>query len=226
MKPSRMKGLADLGNVTEMRVRRFKSELLHVVMEGWPGKAHHGKLRGVLPVGASKKRFKMEQWKRFVWPFIWAAWSILIVLQIILSFFLHNQAGLPVLRHVGWITLTVSAVFGWLPIFAFRKKGGVPKGRSYIQTTVLVDSGIYAVVRHPQYLAGILLSLALILITQHWLIATIGVVAMVLNYLIALKADQELIEKFGDDYKRYMQKVPRMNFLLGLIQLLQRRRGE
>jgi protein-S-isoprenylcysteine O-methyltransferase Ste14 len=148
----------------------------------------------------------------------------LIVLQIILSFFLHNQAGLPVLRHVGWLTLTVSAVFGWLPIFAFRKKGGVPRGKSYIQTTVLVDSGVYAVVRHPQFLAGILLSLALILITQHWFIATIGVVAMVLNYFIALKADQQLTEKFGDDYKRYMQKVPRMNFLLGLIRLLRRKR--
>jgi len=168
----------------------------------------------------------MKQWKRLVWPFVWTAWSILIVLQIILSFFLHNQAGLPVLRHIGWITLTVSAVFGWLPIFAFRKKGGVSKGRSYIQTTVLVDSGIYAVVRHPQFLAGILLSLALVLITQHWLIAVIGVVAMVLNYRIALKADQELIGKFGDAYRRYMQKVPRMNFLLGLMRLLRRRKEE
>ena len=119
--------------------------------------------------------------------------------------------------------MAVSAVFGWVPIFAFRKKGGVSKGRSYIQTTVLVDSGIYAVVRHPQYLAGILLSLALILITQHWFIAMIGVVAMVLNYLIALKADQELIEKFGDDYIRYMDRVPRMNSLLGLIRLLSRK---
>jgi protein-S-isoprenylcysteine O-methyltransferase Ste14 len=168
----------------------------------------------------------MKQWTRVVWPFVWGAWSVLIVLQIILSFFLHNQAGLSVLRNIGWSTLAVSAVFGWLPILAFRKKGGVRKGKSYIQTTVLVDSGIYAVVRHPQYMSGALINLALILITQHWLIATIGVVAVVLNYFIALKADQELIEKFGDDYKRYMQKVPRMNFLAGLIRLLQRRKGE
>jgi protein-S-isoprenylcysteine O-methyltransferase Ste14 len=168
----------------------------------------------------------MKQWKRLVWPFVWTVWSILIVLQIILSFFLYNRAGLPILRHVGWITMAVSAVFGWLPIFAFRKKGGVAKGRSYIQTTVLVDSGVYAVVRHPQYLAVILLSLALILTTQHWFIATIGVVAMVLNYFIALKADQELTEKFGEDYKRYMQKVPRMNFLAGIMRLVRRRKGE
>jgi len=164
----------------------------------------------------------MKQWRRVVWPFVWGAWSVLIVLQIILSFFLYNQAGLPVLKHIGWITLAVSAVFGWLPILAFRKKGGVSKGKSYIQTTVLVDSGIYAVVRHPQYLAGILLSLALILITQHWLIAMIGIVAIVLNYLIALKADWEIIEKFGDEYRRYMQRVPRLNFVAGIIRLIRR----
>jgi protein-S-isoprenylcysteine O-methyltransferase Ste14 len=69
-----------------------------------------------------------------------------------------------------------------------------------------------------------LLSLALTLITQHWFIATIGAVAMVLNYLIALKADQELIEKFGEDYERYMQKVPRMNFLAGLMRLVRCRK--
>jgi protein-S-isoprenylcysteine O-methyltransferase Ste14 len=165
----------------------------------------------------------MKQWTRVVGPFVWGAWSVLIVLQIILSFFLYNQAGLPVLKHIGWSTLAVSAVFGWLPILAFRKKGGVSKGKSYIQTTVLVDSGIYALVRHPQYLAGALINLALMLITQHGLIATIGVVAVVLNYFIALKADHELIEKFGHDYKRYMQKVPRMNFLVGLIRMVGRR---
>jgi len=30
----------------------------------------------------------------------------------------------------------------------------------------------------------------------------------------------------GDDYKRYMQKVPRMNFVVGLIRLLKRRKIE
>jgi len=36
----------------------------------------------------------------------------------------------------------------------------------------------------------------------------IGVAAVVLNYATALKADQDLLNKFGDDYKRSMQKVP------------------
>ncbi len=99
----------------------------------------------------------------------------------------------------------------------------MPDGESYIKTTVLVDSGIYAIVRHPQYLAGMLLSLALILVSQHWIMVVIGVAAMGLNYAIAVRADQDLIEKFGDDYQRYMQQVPRMNFLLGMVRLLRRR---
>lgn len=50
-----------------------------------------------------------------------------------------------------------------------------------------------------------------------------GAEMRVLNYFTALKADQELIEKFGDDYRRYMQKVPRMNFFAGVIRLLRRK---
>ena len=165
----------------------------------------------------------MNQVKKNLWPFVWGLWSVLMVAAVILLFFLDNPAGLPGIRYLGWAVLVISAIFGWLPIFEFRGKGAVPDGESYIKTTVLVDSGIYAVVRHPQYLAGMLLSLALILVSQHWIMVVIGVVAMGLNYAIAVRADQDLIEKFGDDYQRYMQQVPRMNFLLGLVRWLRRR---
>jgi protein-S-isoprenylcysteine O-methyltransferase Ste14 len=36
--------------------------------------------------------------------------------------------------------------------------------------------------------------------------------------------DQRLIEKFGDAYVSYMERVPRMNFVLGLVRLLRQRR--
>jgi protein-S-isoprenylcysteine O-methyltransferase Ste14 len=164
----------------------------------------------------------MQRWERYLRTIVWGGWTVLIVSQVILAFFFHVE-GIRALRYIGWIIWTVGAVFGWLPIFTLRRKGSVPKGKSYVKTTVLVDSGIYAVVRHPQYLAGILLSLALILVTQHWLIMIIGAAAIVLNYIDILIADQGLIEKFGDDYKRYMERVPRVNFLLGFIRLLRSR---
>ena len=148
-----------------------------------------------------------------------------MIAQIVLAFF-FNIPGIQGLRYFGWAVLALSAVFGWMPIFAFRKKGGVAKGKSYVHTTVLVDSGIYTVVRHPQFLAMALINLALMLIAQHWLIVIIGAVSMVLLYLMAIKAEQYLIGKFGDDYKRYMQRVPRMNVFAGLTRLARCRERE
>jgi protein-S-isoprenylcysteine O-methyltransferase Ste14 len=162
------------------------------------------------------RELDMKQWQRYAWPVVW---TLLMVAQIALSFFLYNRTGLKIVENTGWVVLAVSAIFGWLPIFTLRKRGGVPKGKSYVHTTVLVESGVYAVVRHPQFLAGILLNLALILIAQNWIIAVIGVSAAVLGYLDALKADEGLIVKFGDVYKDYMRRVPRMNFLAGLVRL-------
>ena len=152
--------------------------------------------------------------------------GITMVLQIVLSFLLHNPAALPALRWVGYVIWTLSAIFGIVPIITFRVKGGVPKGKNYMHTTALVDSGIYAIVRHPQYLAGMLINLALALITQHWLIVTLGAVPAILTYLDTLRADQDGIEKFGDAYRQYMERVPRVNFVAGVIRLARRSRSD
>jgi protein-S-isoprenylcysteine O-methyltransferase Ste14 len=152
--------------------------------------------------------------------------TVTTVGQIILSFVLYNRDGSQLLRNAGWAVLCISALFGWLPIYAFRRKGGVPKGKSYVHTTVLVDSGIYAIVRHPQYLAGIMLSLALALIAQHWLVAALGLVAAVTHHVDTFYEEKSCIEKFGDAYGRYMESVPKMNFLTGLFRLIRRRAGQ
>jgi protein-S-isoprenylcysteine O-methyltransferase Ste14 len=153
----------------------------------------------------------------------WGLWIALAITQTILSFFLFNTSGLRGLRYAGWLIWAVMCIFALVPVVTLRGKGGVPKGRSYVDTTILVDSGIYAVVRHPQYLGFILLSIFLILLAQHWLITVIGIAAMAVVYAgIVPQADQANIEKFGDDYNSYMQRVPRLNFVLGIIWLLRR----
>jgi len=86
-----------------------------------------------------------------------------------------------------------------------------------------VDSGIYAVVRHPQYLSFMLISLFFILVVQHWLVAVVGIAAIASVYLgIVPQAEKVDIAKFGDDYRRYMQRVPRLNLVAGVIRLLRR----
>jgi protein-S-isoprenylcysteine O-methyltransferase Ste14 len=134
-------------------------------------------------------------------------------------FVFYNYYKLDFLLYAGWILLVFSVVIIFLAGGEFRKKGGAPKGKSIVHTTVVVDSGIYAVVRHPQYLGFILFILALVLMSQHWLSVFSGVVGSALFYKDVLREEQMSIEKFGDDYKRYMRKVPRMNLLLGIIRL-------
>jgi protein-S-isoprenylcysteine O-methyltransferase Ste14 len=148
--------------------------------------------------------------------------TIAAVGQIILAIVFYDPGGNAARINSGWIVLMISAVFGWLPIFTFRSKGQV-EGRSYINTTVLVDSGIYAIVRHPQYLAGILIGLALPLITLHWLVALLGLLVIVICYANAFDEEAGCIQKFGDEYRQYMQRVPRFNFVAGIARLIRSR---
>jgi protein-S-isoprenylcysteine O-methyltransferase Ste14 len=149
----------------------------------------------------------------------------LTVAQFIMAFVVR-QPGSEVLRWIGWILWWTGAVFGWLPIFTLRRRGGVAKGKSYVYTTALVDTGIYAIARHPQMgTAWLLMCIALMLVTQHWVSVVLGVPAMGLAYLDLLKADRRLVIKFGDAYRRYMERVPRVNFVSGIIRLIARRAG-
>lgn len=90
---------------------------------------------------------------------LWIAWGVALVAELVLLFVLPT-GSLRWLRVFGCVLFGLSAVFGWLPIFFFRRHGGVARGKSYMYTTALVTRGPYALVRHPQYLAGDLLALA------------------------------------------------------------------
>jgi len=152
--------------------------------------------------------------------------SLLFISQIIIGIYLLSEVSqIEILAYIGVGLYVFSGiVFGMLPTFEFRKKGGVMKGESYIHTTKLVDTGIYSIVRHPQYVTFILWAFAGMLLFQHWIIIIQGIPIIPLTYIDLIKADKDSIEKFGDDYKQYMKKVPRANFLLGIIWLLRRRR--
>ena len=147
--------------------------------------------------------------------------SVLTVAQVVLAFFLHGRNS-EALGWAGWICVWASGIFGILPIIAFRRKGGVPKGESYTKTTILVDTGIYGIVRHPQNgTAWLLINLGVMLIVRHWTSVVLGLASMGLVYADTFKADQYCIKKFGDEYERYMERVPKVNFVAGIIRYMQ-----
>ena len=173
----------------------------------------------------------MKQWEQSLF---FRVGRLLLRVQILLgliifcyNYFFQSYLGVGVLLHVGWLIGLAGLVFFLLGLYEFKKKGEAAKGKNFLLTTVLVDSGIYSVVRHPEYLGSMLLVLGSILISQHWLTLVLGVPLLMWFFAYVFpEADRDLIEKFGDNYERYMQNVPSINLLVGVIRLLKRRKRE
>jgi protein-S-isoprenylcysteine O-methyltransferase Ste14 len=147
----------------------------------------------------------------------------LMFYQFYLSWRYYNNLGLDWITNLGWLILAFSAIFGWLPIYEFKKYGGVPKDQSYIQTTKLVTSGVYSVVRHPQFLAGVLITLSMMLMSQHSYSVIAGIIAAILYASEVPSADKRLIDKFGEPYLRYKEQVPALNFIIGIRKVIKKR---
>ncbi len=140
-----------------------------------------------------------------------------ILLQVILIFFLYNYYQLIIANLVGWGLLILFLIVGAFPRNEFKKKGEIEKGKSYLSTTKLVTTGIYSIIRHPYWLSWILLSLSLTLMSQHWLMVFLGILASSIVYGETFLLDKRLIQKFGNNYLIYKKKVPRLNLLYGLL---------
>ncbi|MDF2956645.1 MAG: Protein-S-isoprenylcysteine O-methyltransferase Ste14 [Candidatus Alkanophagales archaeon MCA70_species_1] len=88
-----------------------------------------------------------------------------------------------------------------------------------------VESGTYAFVRHPEFLSHILIIFALIVISQHWISLAVGTILIVLLCLAMVEEERRNIEKFGDAYKDYMKRVPRINLVAGIVGQMRSGRG-
>jgi protein-S-isoprenylcysteine O-methyltransferase Ste14 len=149
--------------------------------------------------------------------------TVAFIIQLILMLFFANKMRIVILAYIGWITWIFSLYFGLITFRTFKKRGKVPKSKSYINTTILVDKGAYAIIRHPQYLGGILFSISITLWTQIWLSLVLSIVIIVLTYHWTYTEEKNLIEKFGVDYINYKKKVPRLNPILGIIKYIKRK---
>jgi protein-S-isoprenylcysteine O-methyltransferase Ste14/NAD-dependent dihydropyrimidine dehydrogenase PreA subunit len=132
--------------------------------------------------------------------------------------------GLRIPLYVGWLVALVGLPFFLATALYFRGRGKPQEGKSSMDVTAVVDTGLYGVVRHPQYLGCMMMMLASVLVSQHWLSAVVGAPIGFWLYTEIPKEEKGLILKFGDDYRNYMREVPRLNLLLGVVRLLTKKR--
>ena len=75
----------------------------------------------------------------------------------------------------------------------------------------LVTTGPYRWIRHPLYTTGAVLLLAIGLMAANWFVLLLALVAVVSLWVAVIPLEErELMNKFGDEYRRYMARTGRL----------------
>jgi len=124
-------------------------------------------------------------------------------------------------KLVAWSTLSLPSWLRWLgaglgfamiPLlyWLFRSLGkNVSETVLTKERHELITHGPYRWVRHPLYTTASLGIFALGLVAANWfMLLMISLIVMLLPALVA-KEEAQLIEKFGDEYREYMQHTGR-----------------
>jgi len=123
----------------------------------------------------------------------WMAWS---------------KIGLP--EWVRWLGVGIGILcnIGVYWLFSSIGSGITPTSATRTEHK-LVTSKPYRWVRHPLYTVGSSMFVAFGLIADNWFIACMGVIAFIIMAFRTPREEANLIEKFGDEYREYMQRTGR-----------------
>lgn len=72
----------------------------------------------------------------------------------------------------------------------------------------MTTSGVYSIVRHPQYLAGLLAQVGISFLFSAGYSLLSAPLMVLLVFLISKKEENELFKEFGKEYRDYAKKVP------------------
>lgn len=160
--------------------------------------------------------YQLEPPKLFAWLASVVTISLIIVTQFL------ARGGDPYLRGVGVFVLLLAGVFIFAPFYLLKKHGGIKDGQTYTHARIIVDRGLYAITRHPQYLGYIFLACGFALLSQHWVAVLLAVIVVTLFYLQAVREERYCLAQLGEPYEQYLRRVPRFNIVLGIMRLPRR----
>ena len=95
---------------------------------------------------------------------------------------------------------------GWLAINGVRAI--TLKAAETHRTERIVKSGVYSIVRHPQYLGGLLAHVGISFLLSAGYSLLLTPLVVVLIFLISRKEEEQLVREFGKEYEDYKKKVP------------------
>jgi protein-S-isoprenylcysteine O-methyltransferase Ste14 len=131
--------------------------------------------------------------------------------RFIIPFFQDFSIQIPIIN----LTIYLVNFLIFIPLFImgawFGIKGVIHTSLKVAEThraERVATTGVYSIVRHPQYLGGILshIGFSFLLSGLYSLLVTPLVIALI--YTISWKEENELTKEFGQEYADYKKKVP------------------
>lgn len=113
--------------------------------------------------------------------------------------------AVPVVHLLLAIPLIGSAC--WFGIGGVRRLG-VKASDTHARPDQVVTRGLYACVRHPQYLGWILAHIGFAVLTGGLYLLVTAPLVILGIYLVTRKEEQELAREFPGAYERYQDQVP------------------
>jgi len=146
----------------------------------------------------------------FVLMTLWGLAQVLAIVYVFSSRLDFADYILP--AGAGWagvVVFTVGVVLLW--------RAHTDLGRNFSpfleakEDHTLVTGGIYNTVRHPMYAAHFLWVIGQALLLHNWLAGASGIILFLPIYYIRVGREESfMLERFGDDYRRYMGRTGRI----------------
>ena len=163
-----------------------------------------------------------------VHPFVWfwrrrglvVTYAATCLVMAGLGWFVYRLRGDILATEFGtnvvlWITSALTMIIGLVIEVRCRREltvstlVGVPELDESGHAGRVLQEGIYAHVRHPRYLGGMFGLLALALFANYLAVYIIVAAYVPLIYLVTVFEERELVDRFGEEYRRYRERVPR-----------------
>jgi protein-S-isoprenylcysteine O-methyltransferase Ste14 len=163
-----------------------------------------------IPVHGLSAFFKKIGIFTYITPLI--TWLPVVgLLYISRSWILSHRLELPVfLQGIGWVVFILGI---FLQLWTLRILGGLriiglPEVSQLVESRI-ITSGPFSVIRHPTYASHTIMFAGVFLLSG---VIALGVITLldiaIINAFVIPLEDRELVERFGDEYKAYKDRVP------------------
>jgi protein-S-isoprenylcysteine O-methyltransferase Ste14 len=128
-----------------------------------------------------------------------------VFLLLLLNFRVWFVNPFSLFQILSWIFLILSAYAGLAGYFLLKNHGKSVK--NFENTSVLVKKGLYGYIRHPLYFSIFLFGTGIMFKDPQLVQLILGGLNLIAIYFTARIEEKEMIDKFGDEYKKYMSET-------------------